>query len=118
MLFVEPCSLGQVPVAIVYQPTPVLGGKPCCIPFAPFTPARIRAAAVGMAPSAAYLSTRSGRMPSELNISTLELSAAALAVVVEPATVASTIATAPTSSPAAARMVDLRFMLALLPPCR
>src|SRR6266536_5728455 len=27
VLFVEPCSPGYVPVAIVYQPTPVLGGK-------------------------------------------------------------------------------------------
>ena len=28
VLLVEPCSLGQVPVASVYQPTPVFGGKP------------------------------------------------------------------------------------------
>ena len=27
VLFVEPCSDGYVPVAIVYQPTPVLGGN-------------------------------------------------------------------------------------------
>src|SRR6476659_1236126 len=27
VLFVEPCSDGYVPVAIVYQPTPVFGGK-------------------------------------------------------------------------------------------
>src|SRR5262245_5910813 len=28
VLLVEPCSAGQVPVASVYQPTPVFGGKP------------------------------------------------------------------------------------------
>src|SRR5882672_2523351 len=28
VLFVEPCSAGYVPVAIVYQPTPVFGGNP------------------------------------------------------------------------------------------
>jgi hypothetical protein len=32
VLFVEPCSLGHVPVAIVAQPTPVFGGKAWSIP--------------------------------------------------------------------------------------
>src|SRR6185503_18586959 len=39
VLLVAPCSLGQVPVIIVYQPTPVFGGKPGCMPLTPFTPA-------------------------------------------------------------------------------
>src|ERR671932_2043902 len=72
VLFVEPCSLGQVPVMSVYQPTPVLGGKACSRPFAPRTPAAMSALYVGMAPSAAYFSIRSGRMPSELKKSTRE----------------------------------------------
>ena len=42
VLFVEPCSDGYVPVAIVYQPTPVLGGKAWTIPFAPVTPSFIK----------------------------------------------------------------------------
>src|SRR5205814_7426617 len=44
VLFVEPFSPGYAPVAIVYHPTPVLGGKACTIPFAPSTPAFRRAA--------------------------------------------------------------------------
>src|SRR5262245_33474138 len=38
VLFVEPCSDGYVPVAIVYQPTPVFGGKAGVIPLSPVTP--------------------------------------------------------------------------------
>src|SRR5512143_4335190 len=41
VLLVEPCSPGQVPVASVYQPTPVLGGKACVRPLSPRTPAAI-----------------------------------------------------------------------------
>src|SRR5262245_30005199 len=42
VLFVEPCSLGQVPVAIAYQPTPVFGGNAGSIPLSPLTPLLIR----------------------------------------------------------------------------
>jgi hypothetical protein len=41
VLFVEPCSPGYVPVAIVYQPTPVLGGNAWTIPLSPRTPSAI-----------------------------------------------------------------------------
>ena len=41
VLFVEPCSPGQVPVESVYQPTPVFGGKPWSRPFWPLTPSRM-----------------------------------------------------------------------------
>src|SRR6266511_4103156 len=51
VLLVEPCSPGYVPVARVYQPTPVFGGNPCSRPFAPSTPFAMRSAYVGMAPS-------------------------------------------------------------------
>src|SRR6185503_19832263 len=44
VLLVEPCSLGYVPVAIVYQPTPVLGGNACTMPLSPRTPFAIRLA--------------------------------------------------------------------------
>ena len=70
VLFVEPCSPGQVPVASVDQPTPVFGGKPCNSPFLPTTPSWISAFMVGIAPCSAYLSTRSGRIPSEANMIT------------------------------------------------
>src|SRR6266508_1623167 len=65
VLFVEPCSPGYVPVAIVYQPTPVFGGKAWVIPFCPSTPAARSAAYVGIAPASAYFAIRSGRMPSD-----------------------------------------------------
>jgi hypothetical protein len=52
-LFVEPCSLGQVPVIIVYQPTPVFGGKPGCMPLTPFTPEFMRPCISGRRPCAA-----------------------------------------------------------------
>jgi hypothetical protein len=39
-----------VPVAIVYQPTPVLGGKAWTIPFAPVAPSFIKFLYVGMKP--------------------------------------------------------------------
>jgi hypothetical protein len=77
VLFVEPCSPGHVPVASVYQPTPVLGGKPWSKPFWPFTPFAMSPAIVGIWPCAAYLSTRSGLMPSEENRTTLFASGAA-----------------------------------------
>ena len=64
VLFVEPCSPGHVPVESVYQPTPVLGGKPWSSPFSPLRPCAMSWRIVGMAPCFAYLSTRSGRMPS------------------------------------------------------
>src|SRR5262249_30378625 len=67
VLFVEPCSDGYVPVAIVYQPTPVFGGKPCTMPLSPVVPPSISFAYVGMAPAAAYFSIRSGRIPSDAN---------------------------------------------------
>ncbi len=76
VLLVDPCSLGQVPLASVYQPTPVLGGKAGCKPLFPFTPLFIRSLKVGMMPSAAYLSTRSGRMPSDAKKITLLVSGA------------------------------------------
>ena len=63
MLFVAPCSLGQVPVIIVYQPTPVFG-KPGCMPLTPLTPVSMSDFIVGIWPAAAYASTLSGRMPS------------------------------------------------------
>src|SRR5512135_2198733 len=44
VLLVEPCSPGQVPVASVNQPTPVLGGKACVRPLSPITPCAIKAA--------------------------------------------------------------------------
>jgi hypothetical protein len=53
VLFVDPCSPGQVPVASVYQPTPVFGGKPCVRPFRPRTPFRISSLWFGMIPSRA-----------------------------------------------------------------
>src|SRR5262245_12225304 len=60
VLLVEPCSLGHVPVAIVYHPTPVLGGNACSMPFSPITPCRISCAYAGIAPAAAYLCIKSG----------------------------------------------------------
>src|SRR5712691_838053 len=65
VLFVEPCSPDHVPVAIVYQPAPVLGGKVWSIPLAPSTPAWRSALYVGMKPASEYLSIRSGRIPSD-----------------------------------------------------
>jgi hypothetical protein len=50
VLFVEPCSPGQVPVESVYQPTPVLGGKPWIRPLSPLMPLRIRSRMVGSEP--------------------------------------------------------------------
>jgi DNA-binding helix-hairpin-helix protein with protein kinase domain len=38
VLFVLPCVPGQAPVAMVYQPCPVFGGKPCSSPLAPVAP--------------------------------------------------------------------------------
>src|SRR6266516_7531418 len=54
VLLVEPCSDGYVPVAIVYQPTPVFGGNACTIPLSPRTPAAMSCLSVGIAPAAAY----------------------------------------------------------------
>src|SRR5262249_49330296 len=59
------CSPGYVPVIIVYQPTPVLGGKACTMPLSPRTPEAMRDAYVGIAPCAAYFSIKSGRIPSD-----------------------------------------------------
>src|ERR1700682_3841194 len=53
VLFVDPCSLGQVPVSRVYQPTPVLGGKAWTRPLSPRTPSPISCAYVGISPSPA-----------------------------------------------------------------
>ncbi len=53
VLFVEPCSPGHVPVESVYQPTPVLGGKPGVSPFLPTTPFFIKRFIVGMRPLSA-----------------------------------------------------------------
>ena len=44
VLLVEPCSAGYVPVAIVYQPTPVFGGNPWVMPLSPRTPWAMSAA--------------------------------------------------------------------------
>src|SRR4030065_264118 len=41
VLLVEPCLPGYVPVAKVYQPTPVLGGKACTSPLSPVAPSLI-----------------------------------------------------------------------------
>src|SRR5215218_6525496 len=67
VLLVEPCWPGQAPVASVYQPAPVLGGKPWVRPLRPWTPRRFSSRRLGMAPPAANRSTRSGRMPSAEN---------------------------------------------------
>src|SRR5215212_3650398 len=67
VLLVEPCWLGQAPVAREYQPTPVLGGKAWVRPLRPWTPRRFSSRRLGMAPPAAKRSTRSGRMPSAAN---------------------------------------------------
>ena len=75
VLFVEPCSEGYVPVAIVYQPTPVLGGNAWTMPLSPVTPSFISFLYVGMAPAFAYFSIRSGRIPSDANITTLSAGA-------------------------------------------
>src|SRR5581483_3836681 len=53
VLLVEPCSEGYVPVAIVYQPTPVFGGKACTVPSSPAAPSFSSLAYVGIAPSRA-----------------------------------------------------------------
>src|ERR1700754_3179533 len=42
VLLVLPCTPGPAPVAIVYHPCPVFGGKPWERPFAPVAPERIR----------------------------------------------------------------------------
>src|SRR5262245_35533635 len=73
VLFVEPCSAGQAPVASVDQPTPVFGGKPCFNPLLPLTPSLISCFIVGMKPWPAYLSTKSGRIPSEANSTALSV---------------------------------------------
>ncbi len=51
-------------MASVYQPTPVFGGKAWTMPLTPLTPVAMSFAYVGMSPLAAYVSIRSGRMPS------------------------------------------------------
>lgn len=43
VLLVDLCS-PQVPVASVYQPTPMFGGSPCVSPLSPLTPVRISCA--------------------------------------------------------------------------
>src|SRR5215468_11240703 len=58
---------------MVYQPTPVLGGKACTMPLSPRTPAAMSEAYVGMAPCAAYRSIKSGRIPSDEKNTTLLL---------------------------------------------
>ena len=58
-------------MAIVNQPTPVFGGKAWSIPLSPVAPSFISFLYVGMAPALAYFSIRSGRMPSDANITTL-----------------------------------------------
>src|SRR5262245_64519169 len=60
---------------MVYQPTPVLGGKACTMPLSPRTPEAMSDANVGMAPCAAYLSIKSGRIPSDEKNTTLLLRA-------------------------------------------
>src|SRR5919204_2741355 len=65
VLFVDPCSPGYVPVASVNHPTPVFGGYAWTSPLSPLRPVAMRSAYVGITPSAAYPSMRSGRIPSE-----------------------------------------------------
>src|SRR5690242_9425015 len=66
VLLVLPCTPGPAPVASVYQPCPVFGGKPWVSPLSPVAPDRMSEAYVGMTPCAAYRCMRSGRIPSEL----------------------------------------------------
>src|SRR5262245_8003704 len=63
---------------MVYQPTPVLGGKACTMPLSPRTPDAMSDAYVGMAPCAAYRSIKSGRIPSDEKNTTLLLSVESL----------------------------------------
>src|ERR1700712_1350648 len=44
VLLVLPCTPGPAPVASVYQPWPVFGGKPWVSPLSPVAPARMRPA--------------------------------------------------------------------------
>ena len=73
VLFVEPCEDGHAPVARDAQPTPVFGGNAWSSPFLPFRPSSMRSSISGSKPFFAYLSTRSGRIPSAANMTTLSL---------------------------------------------
>ncbi len=64
VLFVEPVTAGQAPVASEYQPAPVLGGAwVSSPPPSAEMPLRRKSRIVGITPE--YFSTRSWRMPSE-----------------------------------------------------
>ena len=66
VLLVEPVTPGHAPVAIVYQPAPVLGGAWVSMPSPrALTPFLRNFRIVGITPWSAYFSTRSWRMPSE-----------------------------------------------------
>src|SRR5215211_2537065 len=94
VLFVEPCSDGYVPVASVYQPTPVFGGNDWTIPLSPVAPRFISSLYVGMKPALTYFSIRSGRMPSEEYITTLSTGHPSFFATAEPAPSVNTIASA------------------------
>jgi hypothetical protein len=71
VLLVEPCTPGQAPVAIVYQPAPVFGGAWVSMPpLSADAPRRSMSAKAGTLRSAAYRSTMSCRSPSAANSST------------------------------------------------
>ena len=79
VLFVEPWTPGQAPVARVYQPAPVFGGawvrRPPPVAEAPFLR---KSAIVGMTPWPAYFWTRSWRRPSDAKKTALSVGAFAL----------------------------------------
>ena len=66
VLLVEPCSLGQVPVASVCQPAyRCSAGRPGADRYRPGTPLRQQFGVGRHMSAAAYCALRSGRMPSE-----------------------------------------------------
>jgi hypothetical protein len=64
VLFVEPVTAGQAPVASVYHPAPVFGGAWVSRPLSAAAVPFLRNEAVGTPPTAAYLATMSWRSPS------------------------------------------------------
>src|SRR5688572_5244449 len=104
VLFVEPWTPGQAPVANVYQPEPVFGGAWVSRPLPEaIAPDRMNEFIVGMRPCRAYLRTRSWRSPSEAKNTAESLSGGGGA----PATVAGT-TIAPVSRAIALRSAKTR----------